>query len=345
MGAIKRGMVFKIVMMLFSLTFVGVQMNVSALEPPVADAGGIYIEDECTIIWFDASGSTDPDGDDLWYRWDFENDGEWDTGWENISYSLHTWLDDYSGTVVVEVSDGEYTDTAIANVTILNLDPMITDICGPTDPVEVGTEVQLTVEFFDGDMRSGILSEDTHTATFYWEETAYTDYDLAVGECIVTGSYIYSEAGVYTVLIIITDDDGGSDWIELKYIVVYDPNEGFVTGGGWIDSLAGAYIADPDLTGTANFGFVSKYKKGQQDPSGNTEFHFQVANLNFHSSSYDWLVIAGAKAMYKGTGAINGDGNYGFMLSAIDGDISGGGDADKFRIKIWDKDEVTTLSR
>lgn len=48
-------------------------------------------------------------------------------------------------------------------------------------------------------------------------------------------------------------------------------------------------------------------------------------------------MIAGAKAQYKGTGTVNGNGNYGFMLTAIDGEINGGGGTDKFRIKIWEK--------
>jgi len=30
--------------------------------------------------------------------------------------------------------------------------------------------------------------------------------------------------------------------------------------------------------------------------SGNTEFQFKVADLNFKSTSYDWMVIAGSKA-------------------------------------------------
>ncbi|MCU0487070.1 MAG: hypothetical protein MUC85_13280, partial [Anaerolineales bacterium] len=51
----------------------------------------------------------------------------------------------------------------------------------------------------------------------------------------------------------------------------------------------------------------------------------------FKSTSYDWLVIAGTKAQYKGTGTINGAGEYKFILTAIDGS------PDKFRIKIWDK--------
>ena len=49
-------------------------------------------------------------------------------------------------------------------------------------------------------------------------------------------------------------------------------------------------------------------------------------------------MIAGSKAKYKGVGEINETGKYGFMLSAIDGDLNGGSESDKFRIKIWDKD-------
>jgi hypothetical protein len=50
------------------------------------------------------------------------------------------------------------------------------------------------------------------------------------------------------------------------------------------------------------------------------------------------LVIAGHKAIFKGTGTINGEGNYGFQLSAIDEDLTPSTDVDLFRIKIWDKD-------
>jgi len=120
--------------------------------------------------------------------------------------------------------------------------------------------------------------------------------------------------------------------------VVYDPSGGFVTGGGWIDSPEGAYAADASLTGRATFGFVSKYQKGAKVPTGSTEFQFKVAGLNFKSASYEWLVVAGAHAKYKGVGTINGAGNYGFMLTATDGQIAGGGGVDTFRIKIWDKD-------
>lgn len=82
---------------------------------------------------------------------------------------------------------------------------------------------------------------------------------------------------------------------------------------------------------------MSRYQKGATIPTGNTEFQFRVANFNFHGSVYEWLVVSGARAQYKGSGTVNGSGNYGFLLTAIDGQISGGGGVDKFRIKIWDK--------
>jgi hypothetical protein len=63
-----------------------------------------------------------------------------------------------------------------------------------------------------------------------------------------------------------------------------------------------------------------------------------MADLNFHSDTYQWLVVAGPKAQFKGTGTIHGAGNYGFMLIAIDAALTPSTEVDKFRIKIWDRD-------
>jgi hypothetical protein len=129
---------------------------------------------------------------------------------------------------------------------------------------------------------------------------------------------------------------------ECFYLVAYDPSAGFVTGGGWIDSPAGAYFDDLALTGKATFGFVSKYKKGATVPTGETEFQLKAGSLNFHADVYDWLVVAGARAQYKGVGTINGGGSYKFLLTAYDADVNKT-DAiigDRFRIKIWDDEGV-----
>jgi hypothetical protein len=117
-------------------------------------------------------------------------------------------------------------------------------------------------------------------------------------------------------------------------ISVFDPNGGFVTGGGFFNSPAGAYAADPSATGRANFGFHSRYQKGAKVPSGQTQFQFKAGDLNFDSDAYEWLVVSGARAQYKGTGRLNGVSGYKFLLTAVDGQVSGGGGADKFRIKI-----------
>src|SRR5262249_55251805 len=151
----------------------------------------------------------------------------------------------------------------------------------------------------------------------------------------VSGSHTYKAAGVYTVTLTVTDATAHTTGQSVfQYVVVYDPTAGFVTGGGWINSPAGAYSANPSPTGKATFGFVSQYQNGNNVPTGNTQFQFNLANFSFQSTSYDWLVISGAKAKYKGTGTVNGAGSYGFQLTAWDGDVSGGGGIDRFRIKV-----------
>ena len=150
----------------------------------------------------------------------------------------------------------------------------------------------------------------------------------------------FTEAGVYEICVSSTDSAGNTSAATCILLAVFDPDGGFVTGAGWINSPAGACqltAACRGATGKANFGFVSKYIKGATTPAGQTEFQFKAGDLNFHSDSYEWLVIAGQRAMYKGVGTINRAGNYGFLLSAIDANLTPSTDDDLFRIKLWDK--------
>ena len=71
-------------------------------------------------------------------------------------------------------------------------------------------------------------------------------------------------------------------------------------------------------------------------PKGQTQVTIHGAGFDFHSTSYNWLVVSAARAQYQGNGTINGKGNYGFIITAIDGEVTGGGGVDKFRIKVWD---------
>jgi hypothetical protein len=134
-----------------------------------------------------------------------------------------------------------------------------------------------------------------------------------------------------------TDAAGNTSDPTCITLAVYDPNGGFVTGGGWIRSPGGAYLADPSLEGKANLNFAVKYNQGMIVPIAQTEFQFNAADLYFSSGSSEWLVITEANAKYKGVGTINGQGEYGFMLTATDADLTPSTDADLFRIQIWDR--------
>jgi PKD repeat protein len=222
---------------------------------------------------------------------------------------------------------------------MLNNPPTVSDIIAPVDPQQVGTPISVSAAFEDPPFIYTLI--DTHTATWDWGDGASDSGTVTEtnGSGSVEGTHEYTAPGIYAITLTVTDNHGDEGVTEYQYVVVYDPYGSFVTGGGWIDSPPGAYNPDPTLTDKATFGFVAKYKKGASVPIGQTEFKFKVADLDFHSDTYDWLVIAGAKAQFKGTGTINGAGNYGFILTAVDSDIPGGGSADKFRIKIWDKDD------
>lgn len=191
---------------------------------------------------------------------------------------------------------------------------IVTPATGALFPMAGGVAtVNLVADLTDPDIF------DTHTCAIDWEAGA-TDglVDEADGAGTCSGSFDYTAPGVYTVGVTVTDPLGETATDEVM-VVVYDPSGGFVTGGGWITAAAGSYPANDALTGKATFGFVAKYKKGASVPDGNTEFQFHAAGMNFHSTAYDWLVVAGSKAMYKGTGTINGAGVYDFKLTAIDG--------------------------
>jgi hypothetical protein len=177
-----------------------------------------------------------------------------------------------------------------------------------------------------------------------WDDNGATSSGTVSGTSTMNSSFspapthAFTSPGVYTINVKVTDANGtGLAGTASVWIVVYDPNGGFVTGGGWLNVGAGSYAANPGLSGRANFGFNSQYKKNANVPTGETEFNFQVGNMDFHSTVYQWLVVSGFKAQYKGTGTINGAGSYSFTLTAYDGDLAAGNiPGDEFRIQITD---------
>ncbi|MCA9213378.1 MAG: hypothetical protein KDB27_09960, partial [Planctomycetales bacterium] len=261
------------------------------------------------------------------------DDGSGLSAFSTTNTAVCTTDDDAVRAVVGQIrdKDGGVTEYE-SDVVVNNVPPTIESLAGPSEPVDINAQpVSIELAFSDPG------SADTHDVTIDWNNDGTPDETLNNVTSPVSIPHSYAEPGVYEVNAMVTDDDGGVASAIYQFIVIYDPAGGFVTGGGWIDSPAGACSfesCDADTTGKANFGFVSKYKNGATVPSGETEFQFKAGGLNLHSTSHDWLVIAGSKAMYKGDATVNGVPGYSFQINAIDGNLQGGDGVDKFRIKI-----------
>lgn len=280
--------------------------------------GGIYSTSTLPALSYTVTDDTDP------------NPTANVTGW-SIEEGAHT------VTVTATDASGNSASQSVT-YTVDNTAPTVSAVTADPNPVMLNAPINLTGLITDGGPSPSVTGAEYCIDGGPWQPMAAQDgaFDGA-SEAITAALSGFSETGVYNISIRGTDAAGNVSPAQSVLLAVYDPSAGFVTGGGWIQSPEGAYVPDGSLTGKANFGFVSKYQKGATVPTGQTQFQFKVGNLNFHSTSYDWLVIAGARAKYKGTGTINGSGEYGFMLTAVDSAINGGGDADAFRIKIWDK--------
>src|SRR6267143_550230 len=295
---------------------------------PTANAAGPYSGNEGAAIRFEGGASSDPDGDQLTYEWDFGDGTPHGTG----ANPSHIYADNRTGgyAVTLTVGDGRgLVATASATANIDNVAPAVGPISAPVDPQAVGSPVLVTANFND----PGTL--DTHTGTIDWGDGTSSNAVVAevTGSGSASASHAYTAAGVYSVAVTVTDKDGGVGRSSFEFVVVFDVEAGFVTGGGWIDSPAGAFPAEPGLAGKATFGFVSRYRRGATVPSGNLEFNFHIADLQFHSTSHDGLVVSGSKVRFKGSGTIDGAGDLSFLVSAVDGDVGGDG-LDRFRIKL-----------
>ena len=186
---------------LYDLTIQGTPAN----EPPVADAGGPYVTTENSPIDFDGGASTDPDGDPLEYRWDFDSDGIYDTDWSPFFIATNMWCDDYSGTATLEVRDpAGLTDTDTATIEVTNLAPIIDELSADATEVQCKDQpITFTGIGKDPGCDTVIVAWDFGDGTTYIDETQ-------VGppfNSVVT--HTYGEFGDYAVTLTVTDDDGG----------------------------------------------------------------------------------------------------------------------------------------
>lgn len=237
------------------------------------------------------------------------------------------------------------TSTTTATFTIEDTTaPDLSEI-SPIVPTGVNTNFTLTVPYVD--------VNGVSIATWYFNSDGVAmgtpdevkipnDQNITGNSISATFNFDESQAGVYSVLLVVKDACGNEAEIGYDYVVVYDPSGGFITGGGWIYSLPGSMPANPNAAGKANFGFNAKYKTGKNNMTevdGNTNFQFKEGDFHFKSSSHEdmSLVISGEKkATYRGVGSVNGSGSHYFVVTVIDGDAPGGNGTDYFRIVVYE---------
>jgi hypothetical protein len=179
-----------------------------ANEPPTADANGPYDVDEGSPITLDGSGSTDDSGI-VSYEWDLDYDGmTFDVDLSTASPTImHTFPDDFSGTVGLRVTDAEgESDIDDASLEVRNVAPDVD--AGPNQASTEGATVTLAPATL-----TDVGTLDTHTATINWGDGTPTEPGVVTqgaGSGSVAGSHVYADDGVYTVKVCVTDDDAGT---------------------------------------------------------------------------------------------------------------------------------------
>jgi hypothetical protein len=100
--------------------------------------------------------------------------------------------------------------------------------------------------------------------------------------------------GVYSVAVRSTGPDGSTSPLsQTAMLVVYDPDGGSVSGGGWLYPAADDELPNADARGKAHFGFQVRYRNGRDVvPAGQASFRYRAGALELESRDFQWLVVA-----------------------------------------------------
>jgi hypothetical protein len=125
------------------------------------------------------------------------------------------------------------------------------------------------------------------------------------------------------------DERNNSSEPECALSAIYADSASLVTGGGAFEFEPSSCLVCSGDDEEANFGFVARTTSRDPTPSGQLELTI-AKDLKFHSGTFEWLMVSGGEALLRGTGTVNGEGQYAFTLHVLD---SAAGDL--VRLRIW----------
>ncbi|NLS97836.1 MAG: cadherin-like domain-containing protein, partial [Planctomycetaceae bacterium] len=217
-------------------------------QPPAADAGGPYTIEETLSLTLNASGSSDPEGTTLTYEWDFDGDG--------IFGEIGTAFGDETGIgpsflagdgqatyyVTLRVTDAVgFSGTDTARIDVVNLPPVVSDLTDLT--IVVGATLHVGGSFVD------LCSVDTWTATVDYDDGAGPQTLILNQDKTFILEHVYTSDDVYTVTVVVTDDDGGTGEMTFDVTVVPNTAPTANAGGPYLVDEGGAVVLDGSLSG------------------------------------------------------------------------------------------------
>ncbi|MCB2099397.1 MAG: PKD domain-containing protein, partial [Rhodobacterales bacterium] len=256
---------------------------------------------EGSPVAFTDTSTSSPDAIVSW-AWDFAGLGS--SAAQNPSFAFP---DNGVYTVSLTVTDDDgSTNTTTHDVTVLNANPVVN--AGLDQTTGEGSTVSLDPATF-----TDAGTADTHTATVDWGDGSgpqAATVNQGAGSGSVPGSHVYTDGGVYTVTVTVTDDDGGvgSDTM-------------IVTVGN-----AGAQVdAGPDQT--INEGETASLAPATFTYIGLTDTHTATINWGDGMTSAGTVSEAGGSGSVSGSHTYVDDGVYTVTVTVTDDDGGVGSDS------------------
>ena len=178
-------------------------------QPPIAKITGPNNAYANETLVFYASKSYDPDGNIVEYRWDFEDDGIFDTNWTEDTLIIHSYSTPGNYTIILQVKDDDGAPAITSHkINIVQLIfPLKLPIPEINGPYYGYTNENITFN------STGTYDPDGIIINYTWDFgdncTSYLENPI----------HSYSKSGNYTVILIVTDNDNLKNLTTTKAII------------------------------------------------------------------------------------------------------------------------------